>query len=173
MEKNLDNNFEENLVEEPDYGKILFSWKFSEFPQYERNKNWYIWAGIAVTCLLIFSIATFNFLFGLFTIIASLIILMFQRSNNEIEFKIAEDGIAINKTFYDYKDIKNFYIIYQPPEVKTLYFEPKSIFKPRIPIDLTSQDPVAIRETLKLYLEEDLDREDEPVSDQTHRLLKL
>ena len=90
-----------------------------------------------------------------------------------VSFKITEDGIAINGKLYEYKVIKNFYIIYEPPEVKTLYFEPKSLLSPRIPIALEDQNPVEIRQILRQYLTEDIDREDEPVSDQTSRLLKL
>ena len=90
-----------------------------------------------------------------------------------VSFKITEDGIVINGKLYEYKVIKNFYIIYEPPEVKTLYFEPKSLLSPRIPIALEDQNPVEIRQILRQYLTEDIDREDEPVSDQTSRLLKL
>lgn len=164
---------EDKQKKEDDHGEVFFNWQFFEFPQYEREKSWYVWGGIIVGLLLVYSIITINFLFGLIIIISTLIVLMFQRSNNEVEFKIAEDGILVNQKFYDYKEIKNFYIIYEPPEVKTLYFEPKSIFQPRLPISLETQDPVKIREVLLQYLSEDLDREDEPVSDQASRLFKL
>jgi hypothetical protein len=161
------------MTENRDHGRIFFSWKFSEFSQYKREQGWYFGGGAVVVLFLIYSIITRNFLFGLITIIAALIVLMFHRSSNEVEFKITEDGILVNDKFYDYKVIKNFYIIYVPPEVKTLYFEPKSFFSPRIPISLEDQNPAEIREVLRQYLEEDLDREDEPVSDQTSRMLKL
>ncbi|MFA6255479.1 MAG: hypothetical protein WC675_05685 [Patescibacteria group bacterium] len=164
---------EKKAEESPDYGEIFFSWKFSEFPQYQRERKWYVWGTIVVIILLIYSFLTINFLFGLITIMAALIILLFQRNNSEVEFKITEDGILVNKKIFDYKNLKNFYIIYNPPEVKTLYFEPKSIFNPRIPIALEKQNPVAIREVLRQYLEEDLDREDEPVSEQISRIFKL
>ena len=156
-----------------DHGEVFFSWKFPEFPQYKRDQSWYVWAAVVVILLLIYSVFAVNFLFGLITIISALIILMFHRSHNEVEFKITEDGILVNAKFYDYKDIKNFYIIYEPPAVKTLYFEPKSFFSPRIPISLENKNPVEIREILRKYLEEDLDRENEPLSDQTSRMFKL
>ncbi|NUM25547.1 MAG: hypothetical protein HUU49_02870 [Candidatus Buchananbacteria bacterium] len=159
--------------EQKDYGQVHFSWQFHEFAQHERSKSWYFWAGAAVVFLVGYSIISSNFLFGLIIIIAALTIVMLQRNNQEIEFKIAEDGIVVGKKFYEYKRLKNFYIIFNPPEVKTLYFEPKSFFEPRIPVALNDQDPVKIREVLLQYLEEDIDREDEPVSDQTSRMLKL
>lgn len=160
-------------IKNSDHGKVFFQWKFPEFTQHKRGQAWYIWGGIAVGLLLLYSLITLNFLFGVIIIISTLIIVMFQRSQNEIDFEIAEDGISVNQKFYPYKIIRIFYIIYEPPEVKTLYFEPKSFFNPRIPIALESQDPVKIRKLLQQYLDEDLDREDEPVSDQTSRMLKL
>ena len=163
----------ENKNQAPDRGQVLFSWSFSEFPRYERNQSWYVWLAVAVIFLLIYSFFAANFLFGLITLITALIILLFHQTNGKVEFRITEDGILVNQRFYEYKTLKNFYIIYEPPEVKTLYFEPKSIFSPRVPIDLGSQDPVKIREILKQYLAEDLERENEPLSDQTSRLLKL
>ncbi len=164
---------EEQQNDNLDYGQVYFNWKFPEFPKYERGQGWYFWGGVVVVVLVIYSIISANFLFGLITIIAALIILMFHRSNEEVDFKITEDGILVNKKMYEYKKLKNFYIIYNPPEVKTLYFEPKSWFEPRIPIFLADQDPVKIREALLRYLDEDIDREDEPVSDQTSRTFKL
>jgi len=156
-----------------DHGQIFFNWTFSEFPKYERDGGWYFAGALVVVLFLLFAVLTANFLFGLIVLMAALIILLFHRSDAEIEFRITEDGILLNQKFYDYKAIKNFYIIYEPPEVKTLYFEPKSFFSPRIPIPLTNQDPIKLRDILRQYLEEDLDREDEPVSDQTSRFFKL
>lgn len=163
----------QNKNKDSDYGKVFYQWSFSEFPQHQRSRNWYIRGSVVLGIILLYSIFTANFLFGLIAIIATLIVLMFQRSNNIVEFKITEDGILVDEKFYEYKALKNFFIIYNPPEVKTLYFEPKNIFIPRIPVPLEDQDPIAIRKTLIEFLEEDLTREDEPLSDQTSRFFKL
>ncbi|MAF13669.1 MAG: hypothetical protein CMI53_02125 [Parcubacteria group bacterium] len=162
-----------NSEDTPDYGKVFFNWKFSEFPQYHRDSNWYVWGGIIVGFFLVYSFFTANLLFGLIVIISALLIIMFQRSNDEVEFKITEDGILVNNKFFEYKKIENFYIIYEPPEVKTLYFELTGFFNPRIPISFEDQNPVEVRDVLLKYLTEDLERENEPVSDQTSRMFKL
>ncbi|MFA6322514.1 MAG: hypothetical protein WCX71_03470 [Candidatus Buchananbacteria bacterium] len=159
--------------EKKDYGQVHFAWKFSEFPQYERGKNWYVLGGVVAFGLLIFSLITKDFLFGLIVVMVVLIFLLFQRTTKEVEFKIFEDGITVNDSFFDYKMIKNFFIIYNPPEVKTLYFEPKNILSPRIPISLENQNPVEVRHLLKQYLDEDLTREHEPLSDQIARMFKF
>lgn len=170
-----------------DYGELFFSWTFPEFERHERDRGWYIKAAAATFFLLLFALlnpqlifrypfvilGAPNFTFFFLIIVISLIVLLFHRSDNEIEFKISEDGILVNEKFYDYKNIKNFYIIYEPPEVKTLYFEPKAFFSPRIPIALEDQNPVEIRELLLQYLEEDIDRDNEPLSEQFSRLFKL
>ncbi|MDX9892793.1 MAG: hypothetical protein RB292_00055 [Patescibacteria group bacterium] len=156
-----------------EYGEVFFHWKFFEFAKHQRNEGWYFWAGLVVVLLLVYSIVAADLLFGFIVILVTMILILFNRTNSEIDFRITEDGILINRKLYQYKDLKNFYIIYNPPEVKTLYFEPKSILSPRIPVALEDQNPVKIRELLKKYLEEDLEREDEPVSDQTSRMFKL
>ncbi|OGY54030.1 MAG: hypothetical protein A3A24_03135 [Candidatus Buchananbacteria bacterium RIFCSPLOWO2_01_FULL_46_12] len=157
----------------PDYGQVFFSWQFSELPQYQRSKAWYIWAAIGVLVLLFFAILTRNFLFGLIVILTSLIIILFQRNIQTVDFKIAEDGVLVNQRLYEYKNIKDFFIIYQPPTIKTLYFELKGFLNPRLPISLENQNPIQIREVLLQYLQEDLEREHEPVSDQFSRFFKL
>src|SRR3989344_6604025 len=154
------------------HGATLHQWTFPEFTRHERSKGWYVTAALIVGAILVYCVVTANVLFAVITVVAYLIILMFHRSSNDVEFSITKSGITVNNRFYQYKELKNFYIIYEPPDVKMLYFEPRSIISPRIPVALEDQDPVAIRETLNRYLTEDLDREDEPTSDQLSRLLK-
>ena len=162
----------ENKSQE-DFGKVIFSWTFPEFTRHDRSKRWYVIAALVVGAILIYCTVTANVLFAVITIVAYLITLMFHRSSNEVEFQITESGIVVNGRFYSYKQLKQFYIIYEPPDVKMLYFEPRSMISPRIPVALEDQDPVAIRETLNRYLTEDIDRENEPTSDQLSRLFKL
>jgi len=162
---------DENI--KPDYGEVHCSWKFIEFPNYERSQRWYLVYGIVIALILFLSIFTRNFLFALIVVMAAMIIALFHRTKGEVEFLITEDGIMVNDRFYDYKDLKNFFIIYEPPQIKSLYFEPKSLLNPRIPINLEDQDPVQIREILKQYLQEDLNREYEPITDQLSRFLKF
>ena len=155
------------------HGKVFFNWSFREFEKHERKQGWYVWSGIAVGFLLLYSIVSQNYIFGLITIIATLTFAMFQRSDNQVDFSISEDGILVNNKFYEYRALQSFYIIYIPPAVKVLYIEPKSVLSPRIPVYLKDQDPVKIRKVLLEYLEEDLDQDEEPISDQASRMFKL
>ena len=90
-----------------------------------------------------------------------------------METAITEDGIFIGNKFIDYEDLRSFYIIYYPPEIKNLYFETKSIIKQRIAIPLEGQDPVYIRELLLEYLDEDLEKEEIPTSESITNILRF
>jgi hypothetical protein len=156
-----------------DYGQVFFAWQFSEFDRHQRSSNWYVWTGIGVGILLLYAILSQNFLFGLVIVLSGLMVILFQRDNKSVSFKIVEDGIIVSNKLYEYGEIENFYIIYQPPETKKLFFELKGLLSPRIPVDLVDQDPVKVRDTLRQYIDEDLEQENEPISEQFSRIFKL
>jgi len=79
----------------------------------------------------------------------------------------------VGTKFYPFSELEKYWIIYNPPEVKTLYFEPKNIIKHRLSVPLLDADPLLIRSYLNQYLFEDLDVEEEPLSDRLGRILKM
>ncbi len=160
--------------EQRDLGKILSQWSFPEFVKYKRSRRWYAVAILITAVLLIYALVTSNILFATIIIIASIIfVLNEKRESKTIHFKISEEGIVVDNVLYEWPEIKNFWIIYEPDKVKNIYFEFKSLLLPRLPIPLQDQDPVAIREILLDYIDEDIDREGEPISDGLGRMLKL
>lgn len=152
----------------------LLSWQFPEYTAYNRKKSWYVWAGVFFLGLLCYAIFTANFLFGLIMIMAAII--LFVSHNKEpqnLNFALLEKGIAIEDKIYAYAEIKKFWLLYEPPEVKNIYFEFKSSFKPILVIPLENQNPLKVREILKKYLAEDLEKENESTSEALARVLKL
>ena len=91
----------------------------------------------------------------------------------KMKFEINHDGIKLNDKEHKYNELNKFWIIYQPPEVKNLYLEIKSIFKPNLVVPLEKENPLNVRAFLRQYVEEDLDQEEEPMSDAIGRLLKM
>ena len=172
MEKEVENNPSKSRN---DYGHELMSWRIPEYEEHNRDAKWYIMAGAIAFILLIFAFWTNNFLFAVIVVV-SLFIIVLHHENNPVgvSIKLTTDGIIVGKKFTDYKDLKNFSIVYQPRRsVKRLYFEPKNLLKYRISIPILSQDPLKIRENLLQYLIEDIDREDEPLSENLSRRLRL
>ena len=160
--------------EKQDLGEILASWSFDEYPQRQRTKRWYMTAFLIIIFLLLYSLITANFLFAVIVILGAITILMKDHYGpDKIDFAITEDGLKVGDKFYEYELMSKFYIIYKPPQIKSLFVDFKSIFKPRLSIPLGNQNPLEIRASLKKYLEEDLDKEEEPISESLKRILKI
>ena len=86
-----------------------------------------------------------------------------------LPFQIAELGVIVGKRFYHYDELKSFYLVYQPPEVKTLFFETKNPLRPHLRVSLYDVNPLQVRDTLRQFLTEDLDHTEEPLSDMIAR----
>lgn len=157
-----------------DHGKTLAKWSFPEFIKHERSRAWYFWIIAAIALLLIYAVATVNFLFAVIIVIAAITyVLIYRREPEYVNFAITEDGLADNERFFSFDEVKNFFIIYKPPEIKTLFVDFKALTKPRLAVPLENQNPLAIRKLLLEYLTEDLDKDDEPFLDGLRRMFKL
>lgn len=157
-----------------DVGKTILQWKFPEYEEHERGISWYVVTGVLSVAFLIYAILVSNFLFAIIIVIIDLIILIqVNRKPDRIDFKITDQGLLIGTSFTPYRNIGKFWIIYNPPKVKTLYFNFKSTLKPNITIPLENKNPLRVRETLLQYIEEDLEKEEESNSEQIRKFLKL
>jgi len=157
-----------------DHGQILLAWNFPEHVQYQRDKSWYIISGCVLLLFVLYSLFTANFLFALFLILFGLIVFLHsKRSPLEVEFKIFEDGLIVGSKFYEWTEIKNFHLVYRPPEVKRLYFDLKKVLIPDISVSLENQNPLEVRKILKKYLDEDTERTEETIIDRLSRWLKI
>ena len=154
---------------------ILTSWVVSEYAKHERSKTWYIAAAIITAVVLFYALWSANFLFVVIIVLAVMVTMLHDSSEpNAVGFAIADEGIIIGKKFIDYDELKNFSIIYKPRQgVKQLYFEFHNVLRPRLSIGLDNMNPLKIRDILLNYLQEDLERENEPLSEQLGRLFKI
>lgn len=155
------------------HGKTLIKWKFPEYAKHERNRGWFIKIGLAGGLLMLYCFWTLNFLFAVILVmIAIMLYLHHQREPEIVDCAITEDGLEIGRRFYRFKDIKSFWIIYEPGEAKTVYFDFKG-WRPSLALPLEDQNPLKMRDILLEYLEEDLEKENEPTSDFLGRWWKL
>ena len=154
-------------------GTPTISWRFPDAPQHQRTPRWYFWAGLAGAGLVIWGLWSGNPFFSLLVVLFGLTTYLVQRRPNWLQCVITADGVQIGDAFYPYRELRQFYIVYQPPEVKNLYLEFRSALRPKAVIPLEDQHPVAVRHLLMDYLEEDLSREEEPILDHLSRILKL
>jgi hypothetical protein len=152
----------------------LMSWKIPEYRKYQRQQKWYAVAVVIMLGLLIYSILTGNFLFAVILIVAGITMAVHDRNDApEIDFAIQENGIKIGESVYGYDKFDNFWIYYEPSESKMLFFEFKNKVRPRLSIPLENKNPIKVRAILLKFLTENLQRENEPLSEQLSRILKI
>ncbi len=153
---------------------LLINWHFPEFATHERSKKWYIAAVIVLGILVIYAVWTKNILFAVILILAAFIgVIQHFQKPHDVEAAITEDGIIVGRKFYRYEEIEGFWMIYKPHIAKLLYLDFKNKFKKNLPIPLENVDPIRIREILNQYLEEDLEREEEELSERLAKVLKM
>lgn len=163
------------LKEDVNFGELIYSTTIKEFEKHERGKRWYLIMTILAILLISIAILTANYLFALIIVLFA-IIMVLQEMNKPIDlnFAVTETGIIVGNKYYSFSEMEKYWIIYNPPEIKALYFEPKSIIKHRIMIPLGDDvDPVILRSFLNMYILEDLEKEEEPLSDRLGRILKI
>ncbi|HEV8601612.1 MAG TPA: hypothetical protein VGQ87_03395 [Patescibacteria group bacterium] len=137
------------------------SWEAPEFPERTRSTNWYImfaiisviligfavWVGSVITIIMFCLLIAVGFGFAV-------------QKPKQVDYSINSQGIVVGKLIYPYKNIRKFWIIYDPPAVKTLNFETTAYLNNVISIELGNQDPLPVKSKLKNHLFEDLDREE-------------
>lgn len=156
-------------------GEVLHEWSVPEYEQHIRTIPWYVIMGIIGVALVAYAVLTGNFLFALILVLFSIIIfLQSHQAPIIIPFRITELGLVVNNRFYAFSELDKFYIIYNPQdEAKMLYVETHSITRPALRIPLMDMDPNDVRMTLREFLEEDLEKEEEPFSDMFARKWRI
>lgn len=163
----------ENKIDQ-DHGQLRAGWEFPEHAVYRRTFQWYLIVGVILLGIIIYAIVVENFLFAIFLIVFALIIFLHTRNKPlMLKLKIFEDGLQVGNRFYEWNEIKNFRIVYRPPEVKRLYLDLKNCFLPDFSVPLEKENPIEIRRVLKEYLAEDLSKEEETLLDSFSRWLKI
>lgn len=165
---------EENQQTPIDHGNRYATWTYPEYEEFSRSVRWYVIMGILLLALVFYGIWSKNYLFAVFLVLAAFLYLFrFRNKPRLITFSITEDGLEVHESFHPYKDLKKFWIVYDPPEVKRLYLEFKKGLQPVLSIPLETQNPVKIREILLEKIAEDVEKDEELLSDLLQRKIKL
>ncbi len=156
-----------------DQGEQVFGWLVDEYERHERGPIWYAVAFLAAVGLILYAIIAQNFLFAIIIVMFGVIIgLSSLREPERVLFQVTTRGVSVGSLFVPFRELKDFWIVYEPPYVKNLYVEHKNPLTPRIVIPIDDADPVEIRRALLVYLDED-GRTEEPLGDLLGRVLKL
>lgn len=154
--------------------EILAEWEIPEYDKYRRTIWWYLIMGGGGVLLLVYAIWTLNFLFAIIIAIIAVIIYLHERRDPDmLEFKILKSGILLDQTFISYKRIKFFWMIYEPPHTKNLYFSIDRTLRNELSVPLINMNPVFVRSVLLRYLDEDLDTEHISTDDTYGRIFRI
>ncbi|MDD5528178.1 MAG: hypothetical protein PHO56_04390 [Patescibacteria group bacterium] len=175
----------------------VISWQIPEYRGEEKTKLWYAVYSLIAIALLTYAIFTQNFIFAIIIIFAAVLIVIFDGGHpGMLDVAISDRGVMVGKEFYNYDQIADFFIIYEPDAgVKNLYLEFKRFAKPALPenepnryswlfwivnfartrfsIPLQDMNPIIIRRNLLKYVKENLERTTIPLSEQLTKLFKL
>jgi hypothetical protein len=163
-------DFDQQLAEQQD----VFVWEAPAYDRHERSSRWYLAMTIVAALLVGYAIWTGNFLFAFLVLLVAIILVLAGNEHAPASLmQIGHNGIVWDGDFLPFDRIGHFAIVYQPPHVKVLYIQPKSLLHPRLRIQLGEQDPIVVRNHLKQYAAEDLNLREEHISDVFARLLRL
>jgi hypothetical protein len=149
------------------------TWKALSSIPHQRNSAWYLIFGLVSLGLIIFGVYNKSILtvITFIAVIAAVLVLSSQQPR-EVAYKANKSGLLFGNTLYPYKIIKTFWIVYNPPQIKTLNFETTAYLNNRIVMQLGNQNPVELKLFLSQYLREDLERT-ESLTETLARNLKI
>jgi hypothetical protein len=160
--------------EDTNFGNIIYQWSLQEYEKHQRGKRWYLVMGALGLLMLIIAVFSSNYLFALILVLFAVVLYLHEiQAPLEVPFAITDTGIVLGKKYYRYSELANFWIIYNPPYTMNLYFSLSNVIRHRLQVPLSDYDPRPVRDYLLQYLEEDLEQEEEPLSDRLSRLMKL
>ncbi|MDP3740737.1 MAG: hypothetical protein Q8R08_00220 [bacterium] len=149
------------------------SWSAPEFVHYPKSTGWFVAVGIVGLILIIYFLFQRDFLTASLFILLTVILVYFAKlPAKTLHIHLTTTGVKINESRLSYQQIKSFWMVYNPPEVKTLNFETGAYLNRFITLQLENEDPVKIRRFLAEYLTEDLEK-GELFSDKVSRNLKF
>ena len=155
-------------------GQKLLEWEFPTFEKHIRGPLWYLVAPAAGIALLIYAIIIKNFLLAIIVILIAIILAAKDFLHpQKVTITFSELGVKISDKFYRYQEFDKFWIAYEPPTIKTLYLEFKSGMRTNYAIPMMDENPIKIRTILQKYVLEDLERENEDLTDRLGRFFKF
>ncbi len=92
---------------------------------------------------------------AIFMVLASLVLILYSTRRPEISrIHIDQGGVAIGNAMYYYKDLRSFWIHYNPGELKELSLEAKKWYMPYVTVSIENKNPLLIRSLLINFLPE-------------------
>jgi|SRR3989344_8675495 len=130
-----------------------------EIHPYQQKSNKSAALTIAI-CFILIGLAYIyfqeNILTAVFFFLVSLIIFLFIfKEKRLVSWEITRHGVVIDNSFFPYRDLKSFWIEYQPGYTKEVSLKSKKWYRGYFKIPLNQENPLEIREHLLEFLPEE------------------
>ena len=129
------------------------AWTCDEHQERARGRYWFLFPGAVATLLIIVGVVQRNFLFiGFVTISFALLTVFMGRRPKRVSFALTKEGVDVNGTFYEYANIKSFWVFHEGGYELSL--ETKKMFMPFIRTPLGDRGAEEVRKFLGQYIAE-------------------
>lgn len=139
----------------PKKESLQITWQAQSFYSNPSKKYIYtmIFSLIIAGCILLFF--KIDVLMAIFFILSSIVLSLYSQKKPEvIKILLDQRGVIIGEKEYYYKDLKSFWINYQPGNIKELSLESKKWYMPYITISIEDKNPLSIRSILINHIPE-------------------
>ncbi len=146
-----------NIPDEQDVKKAqpLLTWTAPEFVKHPKGQVWFIGAGIMIGLLVLYALWTSSWSMAIaFIVLAGVYYISHHRDPGKVEVSLSHFGIKIGNRHLPYNQIKAFWIVYQPPHVKTLKLLTTDKMMAEMTIQLEDQSPGPVRQILIKHVPE-------------------
>lgn len=139
----------------PHGGKVLLEWTAPEYVKHVKGKQWFIIAGLVIVALVIYAIQTGSWTMAVaFIVLAGVYYLLHHQEPSEVSIQLTDFDIRIGTKSIPYSYIKAFWILYQPPRIKTLKLLTSDKILGEVGISLQDQPPGSVRDLLVKHIPE-------------------
>lgn len=141
-------------------GGMFLSWHALEYPHSHRRPEWFLTLAVVTIALVITALVFRNYFFAFFLAVAGALIGWFaMRAPKFISFAITNEGVMIDRRFHEFKELKSFWIFYDPPLFDEISIISKKTIMPRIVIPLGGTPQEKVRGILRRFLPEEKQEE--------------
>lgn len=151
----------------------LLEWAAPEYIKHPKGQLWLFMAGSLIIFLVWYAIYTGSWTMAVaFIVLAGVYYLSHHSDPKQIMVKLTSFGIQVGNQKIPYNQIKAFWLVYKPPNVKTLKLLLTDRFMSDVTIQLDGQTPGEVRSVLLRHVPE-LEGKEESFVDMIIRTTKL
>ena len=151
----------------------VLEWEAQEYVKHQKGVLWYILFAIIFIggAALAYYCKAWSFSLVLFAFALTYVI--YDRKNpKKVKVTLSEIGIKVGRRIYQYGRIQAFWLVYNPPFIKTVNIRVHNEYLVDITIQLGDQDPAELHEFLNKKVPE-LEGKDEGTLNALSRIFKL